>query len=476
MPQKDDTSPIWGGRFQEGNDPLLQEMNASIDVDIRLAHYDIRASKAHCHMLMDAHIISKKDGQKILTGLDNVQQDIDGGHMPLRKELEDIHMHVEDALKGYIGDAAERLHTARSRNDQVATDFRLWIRDASLVIDHALATLQETLCAHAEDHTDTLMPGLTHLQNAQIISFSHHMMAYVFMFGRDRQRLDHARQRLNECPLGACALAGTSFPIDRHQTAHALAFDAPMDNAMDAVSDRDFVLDFLNNATISSIHLSRLAEELVLWSSPAFGFITLPDAWTTGSSIMPQKRNPDAAELVRASCAHAIAALHSLLVTLKALPLAYSKDMQNDKAPCFQAYDQWHMALHATNAMLSSLTIHKDAMERHATTGYTNATDIADWLVRHHHVPFRQAHHIAGRIVLLAEEQQCALHQLPLAEMRRIDQRIDERLLHALQPIISMKSRNSLGGTAPEQIRHAIAHARTRYILPPTPPTLTHKP
>ncbi|MBC6444346.1 MAG: argininosuccinate lyase [Alphaproteobacteria bacterium GM202ARS2] len=457
--------PVRGGRFARGLAPLMERMNASIHVDKRLAEQDIRASFAHVAMLVATGIISKACGANIERGLKRVAQEIADNTLAYDEALEDIHMHIEARLHHHIGDDALSLHTARSRNDQVATDFRLWCRDAYDQIDKAMARLQACLCRHAETHAETLMPGYTHLQNAQVITLGHHFMAYVFMVGRDRSRVADARRRLNECPLGACALAGTSFAIDRAMTAQALGFAKPMDNAMDAVSDRDFVVDFLSTAALAGVHLSRLAEDMILWSNPSFGFIRLDERWSTGSSIMPQKRNPDAAELVRAESGALAGHLIDGLMVLKALPLAYSKDMQRDKQPTFSAYDSWMQGTQALTGMLDTLHVEQEAMGRAARLGYTNATDAADWLVHNKKMPFRKAHHVVGALVAHAEKEGVTLDELPLATMQALCPDIDEGILAVLAPEKAVRARNSLGGTSPEQVRLAVKRARQMFNL-----------
>src|SRR5688572_5526375 len=394
---------MWGGRFSASPAEIMEEINASIGFDKRLAPQDIRASKAHAAMLADAGIIAPEDAAAIIKGLDQVAAEIDSGKMVFSRALEDVHMNVESRLKEVIGTPAGRLHTARSRNDQVATDFRLYVRDRLDGLDAALAALQLAFVRKAEAHAATVMPGFTHLQPAQPVTFGHHLLAYVEMIGRDRGRLVDARVRLNESPLGAAALAGTSFPIDRHATAKALGFDKPTDNSLDSVSDRDFILETLAAASICAVHLSRFAEEIVLWSTPQFGFIKLSDKFTTGSSIMPQKRNPDAAELTRAKVGRIAGAFQALLMVMKGLPLAYSKDMQEDKEVAFDALDSLTLALAAMTGMVGDLTINRERMKDAAAAGFATATDIADWLVRMANVPFRDAHHITGRIVAAAE-------------------------------------------------------------------------
>jgi argininosuccinate lyase len=442
----------------------MAEINASIDVDRRLYAQDITASKAHAAMLARRGILSDEDNAQIQQGLAAVRAEIEAGRFVFRRELEDIHMNVEARLIELIGDAAGRLHTARSRNDQVATDFRLWVREAIDGLDAGLRDLQAALLDRAEEHAATVMPGLTHLQPAQPITFGHHLMAYVEMVGRDRGRLADCRRRLNECPLGAAALAGTSFPIDRDDTARALGFDRPARNSLDAVSDRDFALEFLAAGAILATHLSRLAEEIVLWVSPAFGFVRLSDAFTTGSSIMPQKRNPDAAELVRAKSGTVIGALVGLLIVLKGLPLAYGKDMQEDKATTFAAADTLMLAVAATTGMIRDLEPDRDAMRRAAGTGFLTATDLADWLVRRLGLPFRRAHHVAGTLVRRAEEKGCGLADLALDEMRAVEPGIDADVYTVLSPEQAVASRTSFGGTAPELVREAVREGRKRHL------------
>jgi len=457
-------NPLWGGRFAAGLNATMSEINASIDFDRRLYAQDIAASKAHAAMLAAKGIISRKDGRAIARGLETIRAEIEAGRFRFSKALEDIHMNIESRLADLIGEPAGRLHTARSRNDQVATDLRLWVRDAIDALEAALKGLQAALLAQAEQHASTLMPGFTHLQPAQPITFGHHLMAYVEMFGRDRGRLKDCRVRLGECPLGAAALAGTSFPIDREMTAAALGFARPMANSIDAVSDRDFALEFLAAAALAGVHLSRLAEEIVIWSSEQFRFVRLSDAFTTGSSIMPQKRNPDAAELVRAKVGRLIADLNSLLIVMKGLPLTYGKDMQEDKVPVFEAADTLALALAAMTGMVRDMAADKAAMRAALSNGFITATDLADWLVRARGLPFRSAHQATGRLVRLAEERGCRLDQLSLADMRAIEPRISEEVFEVLRVENSVKSRASHGGTAPEQVRRAIARAKERYL------------
>jgi argininosuccinate lyase len=454
-------SAMWGGRFAGGPAAIMQRINASIDFDKRLYAQDIRGSKAHCRMLARQNILTREDGDAILAGLDTVLAEIEAGNFPFSAELEDIHMNVESRLAALIGEAAGRLHTARSRNDQVATDFRLWVRDAMDGMDAALKGLMQALLDRAEEHAATVMPGFTHLQAAQPVTFGHHMMAYVEMIGRDRSRLADARARLNESPLGSAALAGTSFPIDRHFTAAELGFTAPMRNSLDGVSDRDFALEFLSVCAICAVHLSRLAEELVIWTSAQFRFVRLSDGFTTGSSIMPQKRNPDAAELVRAKTGRVIGDLNALLVVMKGLPLAYSKDMQDDKEPVFEAADTMELAIAAMTGMISDMTVNAEVLRNAAGAGFTTATDIADWCVRALKIPFRRAHHVAGSLVKLAEDKGVGLEDLTLAEMRAIEPGITEEARAVLTVDASVASRTSFGGTAPVRVREAVAAART---------------
>jgi argininosuccinate lyase len=438
----------------------MREINASIPFDKRLWRQDIAGSKAHAAMLRAQGILSADDVAAILDGLARIEAEYAGGGLVEDLALEDIHMHVETRLAELIGPAAGRLHTARSRNDQVATDFRLWVRDAIDAIDAGLASLQAALLARAEEHAATIMPGFTHLQVAQPVTLGHHLMAYVEMARRDRGRFRDARARLNECPLGSAALAGTSFPLDRQATAAALGFDRPTANSLDSVSDRDFALEFLSAAAMTGLHLSRLAEEIIIWASQPYGFIALPDAYSTGSSIMPQKRNPDAAELVRGHAGRLLGAFQALAVTMKGLPLAYSKDMQDDKEPVFQSYDTLALCLAAMTGMVETLAFRTDRMRAAAASGFSTATDLADWLVREGGVPFREAHHITGRAVKAAEAAGCDLAELPLATLQAIDARIDARVYGVLTVEASVASRTSFGGTSPEGVRARIADAK----------------
>ncbi len=444
---------MWGGRFASAADAIMGEINASIDFDKRLYRQDIAGSKAHAAMLADCGILTRDEAGKIAAGLDQVEQEIAEDRFAFSRELEDIHMNVEARLVELIGPAAGKLHTARSRNDQVATDLRLYIRDALDDLAGEIVTLQTALARKAHDHSDDVMPGFTHLQTAQPVTFGHHLLAYVEMFARDRGRLTDARARLNESPLGAAALAGTSFAIDRDQTAQALGFDRPIANSLDAVSARDFVMETLAAGTILAIHLSRLAEEIVLWCSAEFGFAKLSDRFTTGSSIMPQKRNPDAAELVRAKVGRIAGAFQALAIVMKGLPLAYSKDMQEDKEPAFEALDALGLMLPAMTGMIDDLKPNPERMREAAARGYSTATDLADWLVRALGMPFREAHHVTGRIVRLAEERGLALEAVPLADMQAIEPRITHDVFDVLSVENSVASRVSFGGTAPENVR-----------------------
>ncbi|MBO0764781.1 MAG: argininosuccinate lyase [Hyphomicrobiaceae bacterium] len=444
---------MWGGRFTSSPATIMEEINASVGFDKALAPYDIRASKAHAAMLGRQGIISKEDARKIATGLDRVMAEIEGGEFVFSRALEDVHMNVESRLKELIGEPAARLHTARSRNDQVATDFRLYVRHWIDGADETLAALQLALARKAEAHSGLIMPGFTHLQPAQPVTFGHHLMAYVEMLARDRGRLAGARERLNECPLGAAALAGTSFPIDRDTTAEALGFDRPCANSLDAVSDRDFVLETLATAAIAAMHLSRLADEIVLWMTPQFAFVRLSDKFTTGSSIMPQKRNPDAAELARAKVGRIAAAFQSLLMVMKGLPLAYAKDLQEDKEPTFDALASLSLAVAATTGMVDDLEPNAEPMRVAASSGFSTATDLADWLVRTLGLPFRESHHVTGRIVAAAEAQGVGLEGLPLEAMQRIEPRITKDVFSVLSVENSVKSRASYGGTAPQNVR-----------------------
>src|ERR1700720_996249 len=446
------SNKMWGGRFTERPDAIMEEINVSIDVDRHLYAQDIAASKAHAAMLSAQGIITANDAKNIGKGLDTILSEIGKGSFQFKRALEDIHMNVETRLGELIGPAAGRLHTARSRNDQVATDFRLYVRDTIDETDSALAAFQQALAERALEHAATVMPGFTHLQTAQPVTFGHHLLAYVEMAERDRGRFMDARKRLNESPLGAAALAGTSFPIDRTATAKALGFDRPMANSLAAVSARDFVLETLSAAAIASVHLSRFAEEIVIWTSPLVGLVRLSDKYTTGSSIMPQKRNPDAAELVRAKTGRVIGALTGLLIVMKGLPLAYQKDMQEDKAGAMEAFSALSLAVRAMTGMVADLVPDEARMKMAAGEGYATATDLADWLLRTLKMPFRDAHHLTGRIVAVAAEDGVALHELPLQAMQTIEPRITAEALAVLSVEASVKSRTSFGGTAPKNV------------------------
>jgi argininosuccinate lyase len=448
---------MWGGRFAAKPDALMQAINVSIGFDRRLADQDLAGSRAHAAMLLKAGIISSEDAAAIQSGLDAIAAEIAGGTFPFREEYEDIHMNVEARLRELIGPAAGRLHTARSRNDQVAVDFRLWVRDACDRTHAQLQGLMRTLLAKAETNADVLMPGFTHLQPAQPVTFGHHLMAYLEMFSRDAGRFADARRRMNESPLGAAALAGSPFPIDRHATAEALGFDAPMANSLDAVSARDFALEALAAGAICATHLSRIAEEIVIWMTPQFGFVRLSDAFTTGSSIMPQKRNPDAAELVRAKAGRLLGAFTQLAVVMKGLPLAYSKDMQEDKLPVFEAFDALEVSLAAMTGMIQDMEPNIERMAAAAGEGFSTATDLADWLVRELGVPFRDAHHVTGSAVKRAETLGCDLAALTLADLQALEPRITADVFDVLTPRASAASRMSYGGASPQQVRAQVA-------------------
>jgi argininosuccinate lyase len=447
------SNKMWGGRFGAKPDPLMEYFSASIDFDWSLYPQDIAASKAHAAMLAKKGIITAQDGKKIAHGLDTILSEIKASKFAFKSALEDIHMNVESRLAELIGPAAGRLHTARSRNDQVATDFRLWVRDSIDGFDTALADYQRALAEKALQYADTVMPGFTHLQPAQPVTFGHHLLAYVEMAARDRGRFADARARLNESPLGAAALAGTSFPIDRGMTAKALGFARPMANSLDAVADRDFVLETLSACAIAIVHLSRFAEEIVIWSSPLFGFLRLSDRFTTGSSIMPQKRNPDAAELIRAKTGRVIGALTGLMVVMKGLPLAYQKDMQEDKEGTIDAFGTLSQSIAVMTKMVRDMTPDVAAMSNAAGAGYSTATDLADWLVRTLKLPFRDAHHVTGRIVAAAAEAGVALDKLPLKAMQAVEPRITKAVYGVLSVGNSVKSRKVFGGTAPQNVR-----------------------
>src|ERR671919_1729284 len=455
---------LWGGHFAQGPAPLMEQINASIGFDKRLYPHDLAGSRAHARMLAAVGVLSVAERDAILDGLERIERQIEAGDFPFSAALEDIHMNIEARLTELIGEPGRKLHTARSRNDQVATDLRMWVRDAIDHTDRLLKDLQAALLARAEEHADAVMPGFTHLQAAQPVTLGHHLMAYVEMIGRDRGRFADARVRLNECPLGAAALAGTSFPIDRDATAAALGFAAPMANSIDAVSDRDFALEFLAAAAIAATHLSRLAEELVLWSTPQFAFVSMAEEFSSGSSIMPQKRNPDAAELVRGKAGRVIGGLSALLVVLKGLPLAYSKDLQEDKEPVFDAADSLALCLAAMAAMITGMSVDRDRLAAAAGVGHTTATDLADWLVRRLDLPFREAHRAASQAVRRAEQRGVGLADLDLEDLRAIEPRITAEVFEVLSVERSVASRTSFGGTAPARVREAIKAAKERYL------------
>jgi argininosuccinate lyase len=447
------SNKMWGGRFAEKPAAIMQEINASVGFDYKLAAQDIAGSLAHVDMLAQTGLVSREDAEAIARGLAEIRGEIESGAFTFSPELEDIHMNIESRLATKIGPAAGRLHTARSRNDQVAVDFRLWVRDTIDHLDAQLKDLQQALAEKAVEHAASLMPGFTHLQTAQPVTFGHHLLAYVEMFGRDRSRFCDARARLNECPLGAAALAGTSFPIDREATAKALGFDRPTANSLDSVADRDFVLEPLADAAICAVHLSRFAEEIVLWTTAQFGFVRLTDQFSTGSSIMPQKRNPDAAELVRGKSGRVIGALAGLLIVMKGLPLAYSKDMQEDKEGAFDALQTLSLSIAAMAGMVRDLEPDLKKMKAAAGDGYATATDLADWLVRELKMPFREAHHATGRLVALASERKIGLQKLSLNELQSVEPRITKEIYDVLGVENSVKSRTSYGGTAPKNVR-----------------------
>ena len=457
-------NPMWGGHFTAAPSSLMQKINASIAFDKKLFAQDIAGSKAHAAMLAKQKIITIAEHEIIQRGLDKILHEIETGHFTFTPDLEDIHMHVEARLKEIIGDVSGKLHTARSRNDQVATDFRLYVRDAIDATEKALKKLQADLLKKAEKEFDTILPGFTHLQCAQPVTFGHHLLAYVEMFGRDRSRFADARKRLNESPLGAAALAGTSYPINREQTALALGFEKPMSNSLDAVSDRDFAIEFLSSAALVATHLSRLAEEIVVWMSQPFGFITLSDAFTSGSSIMPQKRNPDAAELVRAKTGRVFGSLTTLLTVMKGLPLAYSKDMQEDKEPVFDCVETLEIIIPAMSGMIADMKVNRAAMRKAAELPFITATDLADWLAQTFKIPFRTCHHITGKLVKLAESKKCDLKDLSLKEMQSIEPKITPDVYAVLTLEYSVNSRKSYGGTAPGNVKKMITKAKNQYL------------
>ena len=454
------TNQMWGGRFDNSPSEVMQAINVSIGFDQQLYRQDIQGSIAHATMLAKVGILKNDEAKKIIAGLKQIKKEIDEGKFKFRDELEDIHLNIEGRLTEIIGDVAGKLHTARSRNDQVATDFKLYVRDATDEILKLLKNLQQNIIKKAEENINTIMPGFTHLQTAQPISFAHHLLAYFEMIKRDISRFENSKTRLNECPLGSAALAGTSFPIDRFLTAQLLDFDRPTANSIDGVSDRDFAIEFASNSSILATHLSRIAEEIVLWMSKGFDFISLSDAFTSGSSIMPQKKNPDAAELVRGKSGRIFGSLINLLTITKGLPLAYSKDLQEDKEPIFDAHKNIRICILAIDGMIKDLKVKKENMHKMASGGYSTATDLADWLVKNLGLPFRKCHHITGTIVKLAENKNCNLADLSLKEMQKIEPKITDKIYQILTVENSVKSRNSFGGTAPDVVKEAIKNAK----------------
>ena len=462
--EKKQSSSIWGGRFERKPSKVMEKINSSISFDKRLYKEDILASVAHAKMLVKQGIISNADGKKIISGLNTIEKEIKKDNFQFKNELEDIHMNIENRLKEIIGDVAGKLHTARSRNDQVATDLRIWTRDSINILNECLQQLQEKLIFLAEKNFDTIMPGFTHLQIAQPVTFGHYLLAYVEMFGRDRSRFLDCLNRVNVNPLGSAALAGTSFPIDRNFTTKELNFLSKSHNSIDAVSDRDFVIEFLSVSSMTSIHLSRICEEIVIWSSDQFNFIKLSDAFTTGSSIMPQKRNPDAAELIRGKSGRIIGSLMSILTVLKGLPLAYSKDLQEDKEGIFDCFDTLHLSLQACIGMISDLQVNKEKMLASANLGFICATDLADWLVLELDIPFRKAHEISGKVVKFAEKNKCALYEIPLDIFQKIDERINKDVYRVLSIENSVKNKKSYGGTSPKEVLKQITYAKKRFL------------
>ena len=462
--EKKQSSSIWGGRFERKPSNVMEKINSSISFDKRLYKEDILASVAHAKMLVKQGIISNSDGKKIISGLNKIEKEIKNNNFQFKNELEDIHMNIENRLKEIIGDAAGKLHTARSRNDQVATDLRIWTRDSINILNECLQQLQEKLIFLAEKNFDTIMPGFTHLQIAQPVTFGHYLLAYVEMLGRDRSRFLDCLNRVNVNPLGSAALAGTSFPIDRNFTTKELNFLSKSHNSIDAVSDRDFVIEFLSVSSMTSIHLSRICEEIVIWSSDQFNFIKLSDAFTTGSSIMPQKRNPDAAELIRGKSGRIVGSLMSILTVLKGLPLAYSKDLQEDKEGIFDCFDTLHLSLQACIGMISDLQVNKEKMLASANLGFICATDLADWLVLELDIPFRKAHEISGKVVKFAEKNKCVLYEIPLDIFQKIDERINKDVYRVLSIENSVKNKKSYGGTSPKEVLKQITYAKKRFL------------
>ena len=457
-------SKIWGGRFKQNNSKLMRDFNASIEFDKRLCFHDLELSRVHSNVLANKKIITSKENVLIQKGLKLIEREIKNNKFSFTNHLEDIHMHIEYRLTELIGDVGKKLHTARSRNDQVVTAFKMYVKDELKEVDNLLKDLQGALIEQADLHIDSAMPGFTHLQIAQPIILAHHLLAYVEMFGRDRERTSDALNRMNKSPLGAAALAGTSFPIDNKKTSKLLGFREPMENSMDAVSDRDFVFDSLSLASIAMVHLSRLSEEIILWSSPGFGFVELPDSFSTGSSIMPQKKNPDSAELIRGKTGRVSSAFFNVLTMMKGLPLAYSKDMQEDKEAFFDAYDNLFKCLKVAEGLMKALKFKPKAMKKMLTLDHITATDLADWLVRDFNIPFREAHSITGKIVNLAEKKNIRLKDLKLNELKNIDERINNKVFEVLSLNSSLKSKKSLGGTAPILVKKALSKAKIKWL------------
>lgn len=461
---KNKASQIWGGRFEKDSSKLMKEINSSINFDKRLAMHDIQLSRVHSNMLAQNKIILKSENKKIQKGLNIIEKEILENKFKFSADLEDIHMHIEARLTDLIGDAGKKLHTARSRNDQVATSFKMWVRDEIETIDDKIKNFQKALLNQAEKHIETIMPGFTHLQAAQPVSLAHHLLSYVEMLGRDRLRILDSKKRLLECPLGSAALAGTSYPIDRFKTSKDLGFKTPMLNSIDAVSDRDFVLESLSIATLIMVHISRLSEEIIIWASPGFNFVKLPEAFSTGSSIMPQKRNPDSAELIRGKTGRIASAYQNIVTMLKGLPLSYSKDMQEDKEAVFDSFDNLKICLDVAIGLIKEINFNTKNMYEMAKLGYLTATDLADWLVKEAGVPFRDAHAITGKVVKLAESKNLGLNELKLNDLRSINENISEETLKVLSLEYSLKSRDSFGGTAPKMVKKAIKKAKIQWL------------
>jgi len=461
---KNKSSKIWGGRFEKNSSKLMKEINSSISFDKRLAMHDLQLSRAHSNMLAKNKIILKVENKKIQKGLNIIETEILENKFKFTPDLEDIHMHIEVRLIDLIGDAGKKLHTARSRNDQVATSFKMWVRDEIDLIENKLKIFQKALLDQAENNLETIMPGFTHMQAAQPVSLAHHLLSYVEMLGRDRSRISDSKNRLLECPLGAAALAGTSFPIDRFQTSKELGFNSPMLNSIDAVSDRDFVVEALSIATLIMVHISRLSEEIIIWASPGFNFVKLPESYSTGSSIMPQKRNPDSAELIRGKTGRVASAYQNVITMLKGLPLSYSKDMQEDKEAIFDSFDNLKICLDVATGLIQEINFNSKNMYKMAKLGYITATDLADWLVKEGDIPFRDAHAITGKIVKLAEKKNVGLDELTLSDLKTINNNISKEALKVLSLEYSLESRDSFGGTAPKIVRKALKKAKKQWL------------